>query len=107
MAELYANATDAVHMVKVLAREGVPPGSAVYIMADEADFSHFEPLSRAGYSLYNSFSFPRLARLVAGCGTPEEKQAASGAPPCGGEIAGMPWTKRCGPGKPTMAGGAY
>ena len=54
------------HIAEVLTASGVPKGSAVYVMSNEDDSSHFSPLESAyGFRLRTLNSFPRLAGLMA------------------------------------------
>lgn len=61
-------ATSPEHIANVLGRAGIPAGSAIYVMTDEADRNHFAPLVRDfGYVVSTHADFPTLRRLRAGC----------------------------------------
>ena len=66
-------ATSPPHVAAVLRQAGVEPGSAVHVMSDDRNLSHFEPLESVyGYPLLTYAAFPHLADLVAGCDSDDE-----------------------------------
>lgn len=71
-------ATSPEHIAKVLNEVGAEPGSAVYIMTDEVNITHFEPLSKLGYHWATSNHIPNLTKLLHGCRVGTENGTATG-----------------------------
>jgi hypothetical protein len=71
-------ATSPEHIAKVLNEAGAEPGSAVYIMTDEVNITHFEPLSKLGYHWATSNHFPILTKLLQGCRLGKANGTAAG-----------------------------
>jgi len=71
-------ATSPKHIAKVLKEVGAEPGSAVYVMTDEVNFTHFEPLTQLGYHWATFVHFPGLKRLLEGCHASTETGTTSG-----------------------------
>ena len=63
-----AKATSADHIATTLHIAGIPPGSSIYLMSNDHNFHHFQPLiDDFGYSVVMSDHFPHLAALLRGC----------------------------------------
>lgn len=61
-------ATSPENIARVLRRNQIAAGSAVYIMTDEANWTHFSPLWTAlGYEVTSYYNYSKLASLVRGC----------------------------------------
>ena len=67
-------ATDPHNIAKVLRRNRVTSGSAVYIMTNEANWTHFAPLWREyHYEVRSSAQYAETAALIAGCNKPKKE----------------------------------
>jgi hypothetical protein len=76
--EQMRKATSPEHIAKVLNEAGAGPGSAVYIMTDEVNITHFEPLTQLGYHWATSLHFHDLMKLLEGCRIGTENSTAAG-----------------------------
>ena len=67
-------ATDPHNIAKVLRRNQIAAGSAVYIMTNEANWTHFAPLWHDyHYEVRGWAQYAEAAALMAGCDSPEEE----------------------------------
>ena len=67
-------ATDPHNIAKVLRRNQIAAGSAVYIMTNEANWTHFAPLWHDDhYEVRGWAQYAEAAALMAGCDSPEEE----------------------------------
>jgi len=76
--EQMRKATSPEHIAKVLKEVGAEPGSAVYVMTDEVNITHFEPLTQLGYHWATFVHFPSLRRLLEGCQARAENGTVTG-----------------------------
>ena len=76
--EQMRKATSPEHIAKVLNEVGAEPGSAVYVMTDEVNVTHFEPLRQLGYHWATFVHFPSLRRLLEGCQIKAENGTTAG-----------------------------
>ena len=61
-------ATSPARIAQLLAEFGLKPGAAVYLMSNDLNLTHFEPLqSEHGYPFLTQGAFPHLTRLLEAC----------------------------------------
>lgn len=69
LVDQFRRATEPSHIAHTLDVGGVSKKAAIYIMTDEMNMSHFQPLSALGYTRWNTYrDFRPLQDLVSGCG---------------------------------------